>query len=309
MSLWQARPVVGASGIELCCPSCVEGRAPIEPAEVAASTTPPMVTAAVAARASHHPRLAVVVGAVGAVALFAIGALWLWPAGESSRQVVARSPISGLALPERIVLDEIIIEEVAQPAPDIDHEQWVHPIPGTNQLIPVRLSRRFGAKRVGDDRPAECGRGHCGLDYMNPRGHPVVAVKDGVIERIVHDPDRPSGKYVRLLHDDDTSTIYMHLNDILAGLRRGDSVRAGDMLGSVGRTGIKTAQCPDHLHFALKERNRNGHERFVDPIAQLRSARVVELLEIDVPEVTSTARELAVSVGPETTHQTATMGR
>ncbi len=319
MSLWQARPVVGRSGVELCCPSCTEGSSALATCDddddvviVDDSAALPMIDASDLLRSrASQPRLGVVVGAVGAVMLMVVGALSLRSGSEltAADESNLMVPISEMELPQRIELDEIVIEEVALPLPDIDLEQWVHPIAGAKELVPVRMSRRFGARRAGADRPAECGQGHCGLDYESPRGSPVVAVKDGVIERVVHDPNRPSGKYVRLLHDDDSSTIYMHLNDILDGLRRGDSVRAGDMLGSVGRTGIKTAQCPDHLHFAMKERNRHGHERFVDPIEQLRGARVVELLDIYLPESTATGRELAVSVGLDTTHQTSSLGR
>src|SRR5262249_34886622 len=57
------------------------------------------------------------------------------------------------------------------------HTRWVHPLAGTRWL-PANDSTYFGAPRPGF-RPAECGRGHCGLDLGNTRGTVVHAIADG----------------------------------------------------------------------------------------------------------------------------------
>jgi murein DD-endopeptidase MepM/ murein hydrolase activator NlpD len=125
---------------------------------------------------------------------------------------------------------------------------WVFPVKGSDESFPLRGTRRFGAGRDGQ-APAECGSGHCGVDLDGPRGTPVVAVAWGVVTRIERRGDRSSGKYVRIEHPDTVYTAYMHLDDIADGLQIGDEVSPGDVIGTLGRTGIKHSA--PHLHFGL----------------------------------------------------------
>lgn len=125
---------------------------------------------------------------------------------------------------------------------------WVFPVLGSDEPFPLKPTRRFGAGRDGRVVP-ECGRGHCGVDLDGPRGTPVVAVAWGVVTRVEHRGDRRSGKYVRIEHPDYVYTAYMHLDEIAEGLRVGDEIDAGDVVGTLGRTGIKHSA--PHLHFGL----------------------------------------------------------
>jgi murein DD-endopeptidase MepM/ murein hydrolase activator NlpD len=148
---------------------------------------------------------------------------------------------------------------------------WVHPVIGAREPLPIRASREFGAERDGD-RPPECGGGHCGVDLAGPRGTAVVAVAWGVVERVIDDPDRPSGRYVRITHPEGGETSYMHLDEIADGLHRGDEVEPGQLLGTLGKSGILHA--PAHLHFALSLPLR-GQRTYVDPVPYLQTAQVV----------------------------------
>jgi len=159
---------------------------------------------------------------------------------------------------------------------------WIHPVVEAAEHVPSRSTRRFGARRPGD-RPAECGGGHCGVDLEGPRGTPIVAVRDGIVAGIVNDPNRPSGKYVKVLHDDGTSSFYMHLDEALGGLMRGDRVHAGDIIGSLGTTGIHSSV--PHLHFAFRL-PRDGGDRYIDPAPLLATSRVLGLLEVGIPDLT-----------------------
>jgi murein DD-endopeptidase MepM/ murein hydrolase activator NlpD len=125
---------------------------------------------------------------------------------------------------------------------------WVFPVLGSDEPFPLKPTRRFGAGRDGR-LVAECGGGHCGVDLDGPRGTPVVAVAWGVVTRVEHRSDRRSGKYVRIEHPDSVYTAYMHLDEIADGLRVGDEIDAGDVVGTLGRTGIKHSA--PHLHFGL----------------------------------------------------------
>ncbi len=92
-------------------------------------------------------------------------------------------------------------------------------------------------------------RVHEALDIMAPRDTPVRAVEDGPIEKLftseaggttLYQFD-PSGKYCY---------YYAHLERYADGLREGQMLRRGDLLGYVGSTGNAAADAP-HLHFAI----------------------------------------------------------
>jgi|GEM_PF-3388691 len=138
-------------------------------------------------------------------------------------------------------------------------ENWTYPLPG----VPKHKSTAFGrfnAPRRGHRwyRPS-CRRGHCGYDLKGPYNMPVVAVLDGVVERVVWRSRRPSGRYVIIKHPDGLRTWYMHLHRPRHGLRAGMAVRAGEEIGRLGTTGL--IQKVPHLHFSLEK----AGEFYVDP--------------------------------------------
>jgi len=96
------------------------------------------------------------------------------------------------------------------------------------------------------------GRGqgrHEAIDILAPRGTPVHAVEAGVIGKLftsvrggitVYQYD-PSGTFCY---------YYAHLDRYADGLREGQRVNAGDLVGYVGTTGNAPPDTP-HLHFAI----------------------------------------------------------
>jgi hypothetical protein len=148
--------------------------------------------------------------------------------------------------------------------------RWVHPLPDGQRTLPSFESRRFGAVRP-QPRPWECELGHCGVDLAAPMGELVVAVADGVIERVERNAAAGgnAGRYVRVAHCDGTVvTRYIHLDTIRRELHPGRHVSAGEPLGTVGRTGV--VENFPHLHFGLSLRAADGSERYVDPEPFLR---------------------------------------
>jgi murein DD-endopeptidase MepM/ murein hydrolase activator NlpD len=136
------------------------------------------------------------------------------------------------------------------------------------RLAPARPSRAYpvdGAHTYGDgfrDR----GGSHMGEDVMADCGMPLRAVKDAMVRRVAN--EAAAGRYV-VFHDRDSGEdyVYMHLSAVDVAV--GDSVSAGDKVGSVGRTGDATA-C--HLHF--EEWTRPGWYaggQAKDPLAFLKS--------------------------------------
>jgi murein DD-endopeptidase MepM/ murein hydrolase activator NlpD len=107
-------------------------------------------------------------------------------------------------------------------------------------IAPSQIPDTYNAPRDG-------GRPHEAVDIMAPRGTLVVAADDG---RIVRIGTNPLGGNV--IWETDTAGrfayYYAHLDHYARGLREGQAVTRGDVLGYVGTTGNAPANTP-HLHF------------------------------------------------------------
>ncbi len=107
----------------------------------------------------------------------------------------------------------------------------------------ARLSSGYGRRRhpiLGYNRV------HRGIDFAAPRGTPIVAAGDGVIE--VAGRNGAYGRYVRIRHNGTYKTAYGHMNRIAKGMRPGTRVRQGQVIGYVGSTGRSTGP---HLHYEV----------------------------------------------------------
>lgn len=147
----------------------------------------------------------------------------------------------------------------------------VFPLPGETRAGTPFVEGRFGAFRPGS-RPPGCGRGHCGVDLHAPDGTLVVAMLDGRVEQIERSSGGRGGRWVRIVHQDGRATWYMHLAEIRDDLVAGNVVRAGEVIGTLGRTGVHSS--PTHLHLALTT-GKAGHERHLDPTSLLAGSVLV----------------------------------
>ena len=104
---------------------------------------------------------------------------------------------------------------------------------------------------------------HHAIDLPAPRGTPVVAVADGVVERMGH--DKRGGKVVYLRDTSGKYTFYYaHLSRHEEGLKPGDRVVKGQRLGDVGATGHVIGG--PHLHFAIfRDEDTAGRALVVNP--------------------------------------------
>ena len=93
-------------------------------------------------------------------------------------------------------------------------------------------------------------RPHFGIDYAAPVGTPVYAAADGKIMSAGWDGNY--GKMVAIGHGGSYTTYYGHLSSIASGIRGGAYVRQGQIIGTVGATGLATGP---HLDYRMK---RNG---------------------------------------------------
>ena len=118
----------------------------------------------------------------------------------------------------------------------------------------ARLSSRFGMRKHPILRYTKM---HKGLDFAAPRGTPIYAAGDGVIERASR--HGAYGKYIRIRHNSEYATAYAHMSGFAKGMYPGKRVQQGQTIGYVGTTGRSTGP---HLHYEVLR----GH-RQVNPLS------------------------------------------
>jgi murein DD-endopeptidase MepM/ murein hydrolase activator NlpD len=80
---------------------------------------------------------------------------------------------------------------------------------------------------------------HYGTDYAAPKGTPIYATGDGVI--VAAQYTSGNGNYVKIHHNKEIETYYLHMSGFAKGIRRGVRVTEGQLIGYVGMTGWATA--------------------------------------------------------------------
>ncbi len=92
-------------------------------------------------------------------------------------------------------------------------------------------------------------RRHEALDVLAPRNTPVLGVEDGAIARLF----LSDAGGITIYQFDPTATYvyyYAHLERYAEGLKEGDTIKRGQVIGYVGTTGNAPRNTP-HLHFAI----------------------------------------------------------
>lgn len=89
-------------------------------------------------------------------------------------------------------------------------------------------------------------RPHTGVDYAAPAGTPVWSIGDGKV--IFKGYKGGGGNTIKIKHNSVYSTAYLHLSGYAKGLKVGDTVKQGQVIGYVGSTGASTGP---HLDFRV----------------------------------------------------------
>lgn len=89
-------------------------------------------------------------------------------------------------------------------------------------------------------------RVHQGIDWAAPPGTPIMSAFEGTVE--FAGSNGAFGNFVRIKHPNGLATGYAHMSAFAQGLKVGQSVKAGELIGYVGTTGLSTGP---HLHFEL----------------------------------------------------------
>ena len=107
---------------------------------------------------------------------------------------------------------------------------------------PGELLAAFNEERLGYE--------HEGIDIRVPEGTPIFAIADGIITKAAPDSkgvENGGGKMIFLDCGNGVQGRYMHLSAY--GVKAGDYVKAGQVIGFTGNTGDSTTP---HLHFEYR---------------------------------------------------------
>jgi murein DD-endopeptidase MepM/ murein hydrolase activator NlpD len=140
-----------------------------------------------------------------------------------------------------------VIPATAPEAIDLAARKLTIPVVG----IPAsKLVRSYHDARSGS-------REHEALDILAPRNTPIVAVEDGTVAKLFN--SKAGG--ITLYQFDPGQQYcyyYAHLERYADGIKEGDHISRGQVLGYVGTTGNAPKDTP-HLHFAVYRLTADKH--------------------------------------------------
>ena len=109
----------------------------------------------------------------------------------------------------------------------IEEKAWAYPLPDARVISPYGGARR-----------------HSGVDLKTKPNDEIYAAFDGVV--VASGPYYGYGNCIRIKHAYGLETLYSHQSKNM--VKKGDKVKAGQIIGLTGRTGRATTE---HLHFEV----------------------------------------------------------
>jgi murein DD-endopeptidase MepM/ murein hydrolase activator NlpD len=171
------------------------------------------------------------------------------PPSSIRRVVPARSSVSLVTLTAQQVgkplgYVQTLVSSIGDPQGEAHGYRYPFPWRGG----PFRLTQgpngtysHFGAK------------GRYAMDIAMPEGTPIIAARGGTVIKVENNQtnrgDNPSGNFVRILHEDGTMGVYLHLMRGSVSVKEGQQVSVGSALARSGNTGNSTGP---HLHFVVQ---------------------------------------------------------
>ena len=138
----------------------------------------------------------------------------------------------------------------------------------------ARLSSAFGMRKHPIDGYNKM---HRGTDFAAPMGTPIMASGSGVITRARWCGG--GGNCIKIKHNSTYETIYAHMKSFGRGIKEGQRVKQGQVIGYVGSTGKSTGP---HLHYEVI---KNG-KKINSQTLKLPSGKILKSEERKVFEVT-----------------------
>ncbi len=206
---------------------------------------------------------------------------------------VTLDQLAGLSTRQPTVLTGSLVEEGEGGV------RW--PAPG-NMELNEKDKAGEGAGEFGTRR-GDGNRTHKGIDIQGQVGDPVVAYQAG---RVIFSGQQSGGggygHYVVVEHPDRTQTLYAHLDS--RAVRELDTVEAGQLLGTMGRSGNVPSAGDTHLHFELRENATPGVKlsgTAVDPMGRFQQIAPEQSAQLaPVPAAWQAQRDIvSQAIGPK----------
>ena len=137
-------------------------------------------------------------------------------------------------------------------------------------------------------------RAHKGIDFAAPVGTPIKAAGSGRV--IFRGVKGGYGNAVILAHAGSVTTLYGHMSRFTRGLRVGDKVKQGEVIGYVGMTGLATGP---HLHYEYRVGGVHRNPATV-PLPKAETIPAKLRADFEAKSAPLLARLDAISAGGET---------
>lgn len=134
--------------------------------------------------------------------------------------------------------------DVMETAVRVEAEELVFAMPASGDILAEYSAELSFNEALGDYRA------HNGIDIAADEGCSISAAADGTIEDIY---SNAFGDGVTISHANGITTKYMCLGGV-ENFKAGDEVKAGDVIGTVGKSKGESVTEP-HLHFELYKDN------------------------------------------------------
>lgn len=142
---------------------------------------------------------------------------------------------------------------------------------------PVRFSRMSSAFNMRRFHPVQKRiKPHLGTDYAASYGTPILATSDGVI--IEQGRRGGNGNFVKIRHNKQYTTQYLHMQRFAEGKRVGSRVRQGETIGYVGSTGLATG--PHVCYRFWKDGKQIDHTKLRFPPAKTMPEHLMPSFEL-----------------------------
>ena len=167
----------------------------------------------------------------------------LWTRQAEFARVTPTPPVSGDVSAAQLLQQSLASAQTATPAPTASSA--VHSV--VAPLTSMTLLRPFDDTRMRQSGATGLWVLHDAADYAAEEGAAVIAMADGVV--LACADSGVLGAYADIDHG---GIIVRYANlSILCAIRAGDPVRAGQVIGFVGRTMTEENDLPAHLHLRI----------------------------------------------------------
>ena len=146
-------------------------------------------------------------------------------------------------LQKQIVVQSKSLDEIAILAED--KEKLLAAIPAIQPVRNQDLKRMASGYGMRSDPFTKARKMHYGMDFSAPRGTPIYASGDGIIDR-ADNTATGYGNHIRINHGYGYVSLYAHLYKY--NVRKNQKVKRGDLIGFVGSTGRSEGP---HLHYEI----------------------------------------------------------